>query len=112
MIVEHTGTVTAESILEELKANPADVEDNYLEMVLQFGYVSMFAVAFPLAPLFALLNNLWEIKLDLNMLVKTRRPQVRRLSVITDFCHHMSCAVGNLVVKWLLTLNASNEHEP
>ena len=47
------------------------------EQVLQFGYVSMFAVVFPLAPLFAILNNVWEFKLDLGRLVKSRRPHVR-----------------------------------
>lgn len=44
--------------------------------MLQFGYVSMFAVVFPLAPLFAYINNIWEFKLDLSQLVKTRRPKV------------------------------------
>lgn len=44
--------------------------------VLQFGYVSMFVVVFPLAPFFAVANNIWEFKLDLGMLGKTRRPQV------------------------------------
>ncbi|XP_076340392.1 anoctamin-7-like isoform X2 [Tachypleus tridentatus] len=34
------------------------------EMVLQFGFVTIFVVAFPLAPLFALLNNITEIRLD------------------------------------------------
>lgn len=32
------------------------------EMVVQFGYVTLFAVAFPLAPLCALINNLIEIR--------------------------------------------------
>ncbi|CAN0294437.1 unnamed protein product, partial [Hapterophycus canaliculatus] len=49
-------------------------ERNPARQILQFGYVSMFAVVFPLAPLFAYLNNLWEFKLDLSQLVKTRRP--------------------------------------
>ncbi|PIO58264.1 hypothetical protein TELCIR_20304, partial [Teladorsagia circumcincta] len=38
--------------------------DEYLEMVLQFGFVTLFVVAFPLAPLFAVLNNILEIRLD------------------------------------------------
>jgi hypothetical protein len=36
----------------------------YLEMVLQYGFVTLFVSAFPLAPLFALLNNVIEIRLD------------------------------------------------
>ena len=33
-------------------------------MVLQFGFITIFVAAFPLAPLFALLNNWVEIRLD------------------------------------------------
>ena len=35
----------------------------YLEIVIQFGFITMFSCAFPLAPFFALLNNLLEIRL-------------------------------------------------
>ncbi len=33
----------------------------YTEMMIQLGYITMFAPAFPLAAMFAFLNNLWEI---------------------------------------------------
>ena len=33
-------------------------------LVLQFGFITIFVAAFPLAPLFALLNNWVEIRLD------------------------------------------------
>jgi anoctamin-7 len=47
----------------------------YLEMVLQFGFITIFVAAFPLAPLFALLNNWVEIRLDASKFVtETRRP--------------------------------------
>ncbi|XP_076451373.1 anoctamin-7-like [Babylonia areolata] len=47
----------------------------YLEMVLQFGFITLFVAAFPLAPLFAVLNNWVEIRLDARKLVcETRRP--------------------------------------
>ncbi|KAM6896348.1 anoctamin-6 [Lycodopsis pacificus] len=36
----------------------------YLEMVIQFGFVTLFVVSFPLAPLLALVNNLCEIRVD------------------------------------------------
>ncbi|TMS35135.1 hypothetical protein L596_002595 [Steinernema carpocapsae] len=49
--------------------------DEYLEMVIQFGFVTLFVSAFPLAPLFALLNNILEIRLDAyKFTVTTRRP--------------------------------------
>ncbi|CAF2393453.1 unnamed protein product [Rotaria sp. Silwood2] len=49
--------------------------DEYLELVIQFGFVTLFVAAFPLAPLFALLNNIIEIRLDAwKFLSKYKRP--------------------------------------
>ncbi|XP_023932129.1 anoctamin-7 isoform X5 [Lingula anatina] len=51
----------------------------YLEMVLQFGFITIFVAAFPLAPLFALMNNWIEIRLDAQKFVtETRRPVAER----------------------------------
>jgi hypothetical protein len=51
----------------------------YFVSVLQFGFVTLFVAAFPLAPLFALLNNLIEIRLDAyKFLVTNRRPMPAR----------------------------------
>uniref|UniRef100_A0A3Q3AN69 Anoctamin n=1 Tax=Kryptolebias marmoratus TaxID=37003 RepID=A0A3Q3AN69_KRYMA len=36
----------------------------YLEMVIQFGFVTLFVASFPLAPALALINNLFEIRVD------------------------------------------------
>mmetsp|Transcript_245 Transcript_245/g.266 ORF Transcript_245/g.266 Transcript_245/m.266 type:complete len:770 (-) Transcript_245:224-2533(-) len=38
--------------------------EDYLELVIQFGFVILFCSAFPLTPLFALLNNIYEIRID------------------------------------------------
>merc|ERR1719232_1545059 len=38
--------------------------DDYLEMFIQFGYVTLFSSAYPLAGLCALLNNLVEVRSD------------------------------------------------
>lgn len=38
--------------------------DDYLEMLIQYGFLCMFVAAMPLAPLFALFNNVIEIRLD------------------------------------------------
>ena len=38
--------------------------EDYLEMFIQFGYVTLFSSAYPLAGLCALLNNLIEIRGD------------------------------------------------
>lgn len=47
--------------------------------VIQFGFVTLFVSAFPLAPLFALINNLLEVRLDAyKFVVATRRPLPER----------------------------------
>ncbi|XP_013981939.1 anoctamin-1 isoform X1 [Salmo salar] len=47
----------------------------YMEMIIQFGMVTLFVASFPLAPLFALLNNIIEIRLDAKKFVtEVRRP--------------------------------------
>ncbi|XP_073346616.1 anoctamin-7 isoform X1 [Pagrus major] len=51
----------------------------YLEMVIQFGFITIFVAACPLAPLFALINNWIEIRLDAQKFVtEYRRPVVER----------------------------------
>ncbi|XP_068561091.1 anoctamin-7 isoform X2 [Cebidichthys violaceus] len=51
----------------------------YLEMVIQFGFITVFVAACPLAPLFALINNWVEIRLDAQKFVtEYRRPVAER----------------------------------
>ncbi|KAM6942714.1 anoctamin-9 [Xenentodon cancila] len=38
--------------------------NEFLEMVMQFSFTTIFVAAFPLAPLLALINNVFEIRLD------------------------------------------------
>uniref|UniRef100_A0A8C5PBZ4 Anoctamin n=1 Tax=Leptobrachium leishanense TaxID=445787 RepID=A0A8C5PBZ4_9ANUR len=53
--------------------------DEYLEMVIQFGFITIFVAACPLAPLFALLNNWIEVRLDAKKFVyEYRRPVAQR----------------------------------
>ncbi|XP_071945717.1 anoctamin-7-like isoform X1 [Antedon mediterranea] len=53
--------------------------EEYLEMILQFGFITIFVASFPLAPLFALLNNWIEIRLDgAKYLCEVRRPVAER----------------------------------
>ncbi|XP_036366055.1 anoctamin-4 isoform X3 [Octopus sinensis] len=47
----------------------------YLEMILQFGFLTLFVAAFPMGPLFCLINNIIEIRADANKFVTTiKRP--------------------------------------
>ncbi|XP_063784569.1 anoctamin-2 [Pseudophryne corroboree] len=51
----------------------------YMEMIIQFGFVTLFVASFPLAPLFALLNNIIEVRLDARKFVaELRRPDAVR----------------------------------
>uniref|UniRef100_W5K9D4 Anoctamin n=1 Tax=Astyanax mexicanus TaxID=7994 RepID=W5K9D4_ASTMX len=51
----------------------------YMEMIIQYGFVTLFVASFPLAPLFALLNNVIEIRLDAAKFVtEIRRPDAVR----------------------------------
>ncbi len=53
--------------------------------VIQFGFVSLFVASFPLAPLFALLNNIIEIRLDAKKFVtELRRPDAVRAKDIGE----------------------------
>uniref|UniRef100_UPI0035900035 anoctamin-5-like isoform X2 n=1 Tax=Myxine glutinosa TaxID=7769 RepID=UPI0035900035 len=55
----------------------------YLEMVVQFGFTTLFVVSFPLAPLLALLNNLIEMRLDAwKFVTQYRRPTASRAQTI------------------------------
>lgn len=59
---------------------PRSLFPEYLEMVLQYGFVTIFVSAFPLAPFFALLNNVLEMRLDARkLLTYFRRPIGQRV---------------------------------
>jgi len=59
--------------------SPTSLFYEYLEMVIQFGFVTIFVSAFPLAPLFALINNVFEIRLDARKMITTfKRPVAQR----------------------------------
>lgn len=64
------------------------------EIVMQFGYVSLFVVAFPLAPLAALLNNVMEARLDATSLLRFhRRPHPKSAQSIGSPIHLLGCFV-------------------
>ena len=47
--------------------------------MIQYGFVTLFVAAFPLAPFFALVNNVIEIRLDAYKYVTTmKRPLAER----------------------------------
>uniref|UniRef100_A0A914DX58 Anoctamin n=1 Tax=Acrobeloides nanus TaxID=290746 RepID=A0A914DX58_9BILA len=68
--------------------------DEYLEMAMQFGFITLFAAVFPLAPLFALINNIFEMRLDAyKLLVTVQRPmpaQVKDIGIWMTILEIMS----------------------
>ncbi|XP_069553768.1 anoctamin-5b isoform X2 [Brachyistius frenatus] len=51
----------------------------YLEMVIQFGFITLFVASFPLAPLLALFNNILEIRVDAwKFTTQFRRPMASK----------------------------------
>lgn len=66
--------------------------------VLQFGFVTMFVAAFPLAPLFALLNSALELRVDaVNFVCQFRRPIAKRAQDIGAWYRIME-AIASLSV--------------
>lgn len=58
---------------------PYEQFDEYLEMVIQYGYIMLFASAFPLAASAALITTAVEVKSDgVKLAFVTRRPQIQR----------------------------------
>merc|ERR1712166_747350 len=57
--------------------------DDYNEMVIQFGFIALFAPAFPLVALMGLCNNIIEIRSDANKLTQVfQRPLARKVEDI------------------------------
>jgi hypothetical protein len=66
-----TNPLTTESELDEYEQF-----DDYMEIVIQYGYVALFASAYPLASLIAILANLIEIRADcFKLTYLCRRPR-------------------------------------
>ncbi|KAG5679996.1 hypothetical protein PVAND_009529 [Polypedilum vanderplanki] len=64
----------------------------YLEMVLQYGFITIFVTAFPLAPFFALLNNIFEMRFDAKkLLLHYRRPIFARVRSIGIWYRILDC---------------------
>ena len=49
---------------EDLNKDEYEQFDDYIEMIIQFGYITLFASAYPLAPLVAMAANFIEMRLD------------------------------------------------
>ncbi|XP_059203387.1 anoctamin-9 [Centropristis striata] len=72
--------------------------NEFLEMVVQFSFTTIFVAAFPLAPLLALINNVFEIRLDAIKMVSLERRLVPRKTNDIGVWTRLLEAIGVLAV--------------
>lgn len=85
-------------LLAEANHDPYEQFDDYMEIVIQLGYVTLFASAYPLASLIAIVANLVEVRADCFKLTHVcQRPRPMR----TD-----TCGMWNTLVSCILWLSA------
>ncbi|NXR52070.1 ANO9 protein, partial [Hippolais icterina] len=72
--------------------------NEYLEIVIQYGFTTIFVAAFPLAPLLALINNIIEIHMDAIKMVRLRRRLVPRKAKDIGIWLQVLEAIGTLAV--------------
>ncbi|KAI7816372.1 calcium-activated chloride channel-domain-containing protein [Gamsiella multidivaricata] len=86
--------------------------EEYRELVIQFGFCTLFVTAFPIAPIFALLNNVLERRVDAyKLLTQHRRPiaqhtqDIGSWSIILMLLTHVSVLTNALLIafrsKWM-----------
>ncbi|XP_066154106.1 anoctamin-1-like isoform X1 [Euwallacea fornicatus] len=99
---------TADYNLSDLESGSLFSE--YLEMVLQYGFVTLFIIAFPLAPLFALINNVLEMRLDAKKFIKYyRRPVPQRVKNIGVW-YRLLAVVGRIAIVSNALIIAFSSH--
>ena len=87
--------------------------NEYLEIVIQFGFITIFVCAFPLAPLFALMNNILEVRLDAKkLLVQHRRPSAQKVKSIGIWFDIMNTLTKIAVVTNAFIIAVTSEFIP
>jgi len=80
---------------------------DYAEMVTQFGYITIWSVTWPLSPLFALINNWFELRTDAaKIATQVRRPIAERVESIGPWLQTMVSHMA--VVDFRLCLGADD----
>ncbi|OAA62328.1 Anoctamin/TMEM 16 [Cordyceps fumosorosea ARSEF 2679] len=86
----------------EYEMDVYDVTEDYREMVMQFGYLNLFSVAWPLAPICFLVNNWVELRSDaLKITTSCRRPVPWRADSIGPWLQTLG------VLSWLGSVTSS-----
>ncbi|XP_062974809.1 anoctamin-9 [Elgaria multicarinata webbii] len=80
------------------EVNVFSLFDEYMEMMIQYSFTTIFVAAFPLAPLLAFINNVIEIRLDAIKMVKLQRRMVPRRANNIGIWLYVLEAIGILAV--------------
>ncbi|KAK9468010.1 calcium-activated chloride channel-domain-containing protein [Lipomyces arxii] len=80
-----------------------EVAEDYREMVVQFGYLSLFATVWPLAPAFSFVNNWVELRGDaVKICLDTKRPIPAKADSIGPWLDNLS------FLTWLGSLTTAS----
>ncbi|NWV41944.1 ANO9 protein, partial [Grantiella picta] len=80
------------------EVNVFSLFNEFLEMVIQYSFTTIFVAAFPLAPLLALLNNIIEIHMDAIKMMRLHRRMVPRKANDIGIWLQVLEAIGILAV--------------
>ncbi|XP_057235914.1 anoctamin-9 [Malurus melanocephalus] len=80
------------------EVNVFSLFNEFLEMVIQYSFTTIFVAAFPLAPLLALLNNVIEIHMDAIKMMRLHRRMVPRKANDIGIWLQVLEAIGILAV--------------
>ncbi|ETE60119.1 Anoctamin-9, partial [Ophiophagus hannah] len=72
--------------------------DEYMEMMIQYSFTTIFVAAFPLAPLLAFIYNLFEIRLDAIKMVKLQKRMVPKKANTIGIWYYILETIGILSV--------------
>lgn len=89
-----------------------DIYMDFIEMLIQFGYILLFAAAYPLASFVALLSNIIEVRSHLFKMCYVMRRPVPRLGVQQNatWCSIMrGCVIAAVITNTLLLALTSHQ---
>jgi len=91
-----------ERVREESELPEYDIYAEYAEMVVQYGYVALWSIIWPITPLCAVLNNWLEIRSDaVKLCLGNRRPVPERADTIGPWLSTIT------LLSWLGSLTTS-----
>ena len=96
-----------DEILQEASKADFDLSEEFVEMSLQFAFIAFFSLVFPLGPLCAAINNIFELRVDLIKMTNVERRAVplQRAGIgAWDEVLHMVVNMGALVTCSLLVV--------